>query len=112
MGAATTSFLWLMLQDFFQKECWAHHPKPHQEYIDMRRKQARTARRGAACSVAWRSLTACRQQQCFDAFMGGTPALQQRTWTLLSWTAILMLVHLLLQDESLAAERAKLVPGM
>ena len=27
------------LQDFFQKECWAHHPKPHQEYMDMRRKQ-------------------------------------------------------------------------
>lgn len=27
------------LQDFYQKECWAHHPKPHQEYIDLRRKQ-------------------------------------------------------------------------
>lgn len=26
-------------QDFYQKECWAHHPKPHQEYIDMRKKQ-------------------------------------------------------------------------
>lgn len=27
------------LQDFYQKECWAHHPKPHQEYIDARKKQ-------------------------------------------------------------------------
>ncbi len=26
-------------QDFYQKECWAHHPKPHQEYMDMRKKQ-------------------------------------------------------------------------
>lgn len=30
------------LQDFYQKECWAHHPKPHQEYIDQRRKQVLT----------------------------------------------------------------------
>ncbi|PRW20613.1 mitochondrial import receptor subunit TOM9-2-like [Chlorella sorokiniana] len=26
-------------KDFYQKECWAHHPKPHQEYMDMRKKQ-------------------------------------------------------------------------
>lgn len=32
------------LQDFYEKECWAHHPKPHQEYMDFRKKQAR--RRG------------------------------------------------------------------
>ncbi|PSC74719.1 Serine threonine-kinase TNNI3K [Micractinium conductrix] len=27
------------VKDFYQKECWAHHPKPHQEYIDARKKQ-------------------------------------------------------------------------
>ena len=24
------------VKDFFAKACWAHHPKPHQEYIDAR----------------------------------------------------------------------------
>ncbi len=28
----------LSLQDFFQKDCWAHHPKPYQEYMDWRKK--------------------------------------------------------------------------
>ena len=37
----------LLLQDFYQKECWAHHPKPHQEYIDARKKQV-----GAACAAS------------------------------------------------------------
>lgn len=27
------------VKDFFQKECWAHHPKPHQEYIDMKKQE-------------------------------------------------------------------------
>ena len=27
------------VRDFFSKECWAHHPKPHQEFIDWRRKE-------------------------------------------------------------------------
>ncbi|KAL4450555.1 hypothetical protein ABPG77_000911 [Micractinium sp. CCAP 211/92] len=27
------------VKDFYQKECWAHHPKPHQEYMDFRKKQ-------------------------------------------------------------------------
>jgi hypothetical protein len=27
------------VQDFFQKECWAHHPKPYQEFMDWRNKE-------------------------------------------------------------------------
>lgn len=27
------------VKDFFQKECWAHHPKPHAEYMDWRKKE-------------------------------------------------------------------------
>lgn len=27
------------VQDFFQKDCWKHHPKPHQEYMDWRFKE-------------------------------------------------------------------------
>ena len=26
-------------QDFFAKECWAHHPKPHADYLEDRRRQ-------------------------------------------------------------------------
>merc|ERR1712010_29196 len=22
------------VKDFFEKECWAHHPKPHQSYVE------------------------------------------------------------------------------
>lgn len=27
------------VKDFFQKECWAHHPKPHAEYMEWRQAQ-------------------------------------------------------------------------
>ena len=27
------------VKDFFEKECWAHHPKPHQSYVDFRTAQ-------------------------------------------------------------------------
>ena len=27
------------VKDFFSKECWAHHPKPHAEYMELRAKQ-------------------------------------------------------------------------
>ena len=27
------------LQDFFSKDCWAHHPKPYAEYMDWRKKE-------------------------------------------------------------------------
>ena len=27
------------VKDFFEKDCWAHHPKPHQEYIDLKSAQ-------------------------------------------------------------------------
>lgn len=27
------------VRDFFQKECWAHHPKPHADYIEWKLKQ-------------------------------------------------------------------------
>jgi hypothetical protein len=27
------------VKDFFQKECWAHHPKPHADYMEWRTKQ-------------------------------------------------------------------------
>ncbi len=27
------------LQDFFQKDCWKHHPKPYQEFVDWRLKE-------------------------------------------------------------------------
>ena len=27
------------VKDFFQKECWAHHPKPHAEYMAQRAAQ-------------------------------------------------------------------------
>lgn len=26
-------------QDFFAKECWAHHPKPYAEFMEWRRKE-------------------------------------------------------------------------
>lgn len=26
-------------QDFFQKECWAHHPKPYAEFMEWRKKE-------------------------------------------------------------------------
>lgn len=28
-----------MWQDFFQKDCWSHHPKPYQEFMDWRLKE-------------------------------------------------------------------------
>ena len=27
------------VKDFYQKECWAHHPKPHADYMEWRPKQ-------------------------------------------------------------------------
>ena len=27
------------VQDFFQKDCWKHHPKPYTDYMDMKQKQ-------------------------------------------------------------------------
>jgi len=27
------------VKDFFEKECWSHHPKPHQSYVDYKKKQ-------------------------------------------------------------------------
>lgn len=27
------------VKDFFQRECWAHHPKPHAEYMEWRKQQ-------------------------------------------------------------------------
>merc|ERR1712010_105366 len=27
------------VKDFFEKECWAHHPKPHQSYVEAKKKQ-------------------------------------------------------------------------
>ncbi len=27
------------VQDFFQKDCWKHHPKPYKEYMDWRFKE-------------------------------------------------------------------------
>lgn len=27
------------MQDFFQKDCWSHHPKPHADYMEMKQKQ-------------------------------------------------------------------------
>lgn len=27
------------MQDFFQKDCWRHHPKPHADYMEMKQKQ-------------------------------------------------------------------------
>jgi hypothetical protein len=44
-GASKTTGLVLVqdnvpkVKDFFEKDCWAHHPKPHQEYIDMKAAQ-------------------------------------------------------------------------
>lgn len=44
-GASKTAGLVLVqdnvpkVKDFFEKDCWAHHPKPHQEYIDMKAAQ-------------------------------------------------------------------------
>ena len=29
----------IVTQDFFQKECWAHHPKPYADYMDMKQKE-------------------------------------------------------------------------
>lgn len=27
------------VKDFFQKDCWSHHPKPHADYMEWRAKQ-------------------------------------------------------------------------
>ncbi|GMH34341.1 hypothetical protein BSKO_02175 [Bryopsis sp. KO-2023] len=27
------------VKDFFQKDCWAHHPKPHEDFMEWRSKQ-------------------------------------------------------------------------
>lgn len=27
------------VKDFFQKDCWKHHPKPHEDFMDWRRKE-------------------------------------------------------------------------
>lgn len=27
------------MQDFFQKDCWRHHPKPYADYMEMKQKQ-------------------------------------------------------------------------
>jgi len=27
------------VKDFFEKECWADHPKPHQSYVEYKKKQ-------------------------------------------------------------------------
>ena len=27
------------VKDFFEKECWSHHPKPHQSYVEYKKKQ-------------------------------------------------------------------------
>ena len=27
------------VKDFFEKECWAHHPKPHQSFVEQKKKQ-------------------------------------------------------------------------
>jgi hypothetical protein len=29
------------VKDFFQKECWAHHPKPHADFIEWKLKQVK-----------------------------------------------------------------------
>ena len=26
------------MQDFFEKPCWAHHPKPYADYMEWRKK--------------------------------------------------------------------------
>ena len=36
---AKVDWLACRLQDFFQKECWKHHPKPHGDYIEEKKKQ-------------------------------------------------------------------------
>jgi hypothetical protein len=28
-----------VMQDFFQKECWKHHPKPHADFMEMKQKE-------------------------------------------------------------------------
>ena len=31
---------WLVLaQEFFQKDCWRHHPKPYADYMDLKKRQ-------------------------------------------------------------------------
>ena len=27
------------MQDFFQKDCWKHHPKPHADFMEMKQKE-------------------------------------------------------------------------
>jgi hypothetical protein len=27
------------LQDFYAKDCWAHHPKPYADFIEAKRKE-------------------------------------------------------------------------
>jgi len=28
-----------VLQDFYQKDCWAHHPMPYADFIDFKKKE-------------------------------------------------------------------------
>lgn len=29
----------MFMQDFFQKPCWAHHPKPYADYMEYKKKE-------------------------------------------------------------------------
>ena len=30
---------YMHMQDFFQKDCWKHHPKPYADYMGMKQRQ-------------------------------------------------------------------------
>lgn len=38
-SSALCNLSYYVMQDFFQKECWAHHPKPYADYMDMKQKE-------------------------------------------------------------------------
>ena len=109
----------MLLQDFYQKECWAHHPKPHQESIDARKKQVGAAGAATRGGSGRESRHSIHRGQGTDVPAGVDSGLQQ-PWpapgraaaaghapTEMTWAHCACL-----QDEALAAERAKLIPGM
>lgn len=38
-GMYLTSVLLSLSQDFYAKECWAHHPKPYADYVEFKIKE-------------------------------------------------------------------------
>jgi hypothetical protein len=90
-----------LVQDFYEKECWAHHPKPHQEYMDYRLKKvgAGEESRGQGFALWPGDTMSCVEQQLLRH-----PAMMGCDRAALSPAA--------LQENQHEAERMKVLPGL